>query len=120
MTPQTTELTSADQMTEPSSTHQAPEPSSGHPSRCRHYTLHGRQCRLRALDGHNGLCFRHSALIAAALPPSPSDYDDLSAELLPGLNEFTSAEDLRESRTTTPSKSSGISLVPKPTDRTPP
>jgi hypothetical protein len=84
------------QTIEPSSTHQTTEPRSTHPSRCRHYTLHGRQCRLHALGGHNGLCFRHSALSAAAFPQSPSDSADLSADLLPELSEFSSGADIRQ------------------------
>ena len=32
----------------------------------------------------------------SALPPSPSDSDDLSADLLPDLNEFPSGEDVQK------------------------
>src|SRR5260370_28033834 len=96
MTPQTTELSSTNEIADPSSTHQATEPATAPPSLSRHYTLPGRQCRLRALDGHHGLCFRHAALNAAALAASPSDSSDLSADLLPGHTHFTAAEDLRE------------------------
>jgi hypothetical protein len=81
---------------EPSSTHQTTEPTSTHSSRCRHYTLHGRQCRLHALNGHNGLCFRDSALSSAALLRSPNDSADLSADLLPELSEFSSGADIRQ------------------------
>ncbi len=96
MIPQTTQLSSTNLANGPISTHQTTQPSSTRPPRCRHHTLRGRQCRLRALDGHNGLCFRHSALNAAALPSARSDSTDLSSELLPELSEFSSGTDLRQ------------------------
>jgi hypothetical protein len=58
-------------------------------SRCRHYTVDGRRCRLRVLDPRSGLCFRHAQLQEAH---SASDGDqDLSALLTAGLTDFKSA-----------------------------
>jgi hypothetical protein len=70
---------------------QTTKPSSTEGPRCRHYTVHGRQCRLRGLDTHSGFCFRH-----AKPQPAQSDSDDLSAELLPELSEFSSGADIRQ------------------------
>jgi hypothetical protein len=71
--------------------HQTNHPSSSNGSRCRHYTVNGRQCRLRVLDTRSGLCFRH-----ASPPPAQSDSEDLSPELLPQLSEFESAADVKQ------------------------
>jgi hypothetical protein len=71
--------------------HQTNNPSSTKGPRCRHYTLHGRQCRLRVLDPRSGFCFRH-----ASPPPAQSDSEDLSSELLPQLSEFESAADVKQ------------------------
>ena len=65
--------------------------NSSNASRCRHYTVSGRQCRLPVLDARSGLCFRH-----ASPPPAHSDSEDLSAELLPQLSEFESAADVKQ------------------------
>ena len=64
-------------------------PSSTNASRCRHFTLHGRQCRLRVLDSSSGLCFRH-----AQPRPVQSDFDDLTAELLGEISEFAFASEI--------------------------
>jgi hypothetical protein len=71
--------------------HETNSPSSSNGSRCRHFTVNGRQCRLRVLDTRSGLCFRH-----ASPPPAQSDSEDLSPELLPQLSEFESAADVKE------------------------
>jgi hypothetical protein len=63
--------------------------------RCRHFTADGRRCRLAVLDTRSHLCFRHSALIAAAQSPH-NDSEDLSADLLPELSEFAAGTDLRQ------------------------
>jgi hypothetical protein len=79
--------------------HKTNSPSSSNGSRCRHYTVNGRQCRLRVLDTHSGLCFRHLALSeanGAGPPPAQSDSEDLSPELLPQLSEFESAADVKD------------------------
>jgi hypothetical protein len=65
--------------------------SSSNGSRCRHFTVNGRQCRLRVLDTRSGLCFRH-----ASPSPAQSDSEDLSPELLPQLSEFESAADVKQ------------------------
>jgi len=71
--------------------HQTSYLSSSNASRCRHYTVNGRQCRLPVLDTHSGFCFRH-----ASPPPAQSDSKDLSTELLPQLSEFESAADVKQ------------------------
>jgi hypothetical protein len=64
-------------------------------ARCRHFTADGTRCRLPILDASSHLCFRH-AQIAAASESSQHDYEDLSAELLPGLSEFAAGADIRQ------------------------
>jgi hypothetical protein len=59
--------------------------------RCRNYTVHGRQCRLRVLETRSGFCFRH-----AKPQPAQSDTDDLSADLLGELSEFESASEINK------------------------
>jgi hypothetical protein len=56
---------------------------------CRHRTVAGRRCRLRALNLQSRLCFRHSQLRQQKLSAA-----DLSADLLGQLTEFTSAGDI--------------------------
>jgi len=69
--------------------------SSSKNPRCRHFTADGRRCRLAVLDTRSHLCFRHSALIAAAQSPH-NDSEDLSSELLPELSEFAAGTDIRQ------------------------
>ena len=57
--------------------------------RCSHLTSSGRRCRLAAVDSRTKLCFRHASLLAATSHP---DSEDLSADLLPEVSEFSSAE----------------------------
>jgi hypothetical protein len=79
--------------------HETNSPSSSNGSRCRHFTVNGRQCRLRVLDTRSGLCFRHLALSeanGAGTQRTHSDSEDLSPELLPQLSEFESAADVKE------------------------
>ena len=65
--------------------------------RCQHRFPNGTQCRFRGPDLQFGLCLRHfREKFVAALPPSPSDSEDLSADLLPELNEFSSGEDVQK------------------------
>ncbi len=55
-------------------------------SRCHHRYPNGKRCRLPATPSQSGLCalhFRFPAPAGLALLPSPSDFEDLSAELLP-------------------------------------
>ncbi len=71
------------------------KPSSTNHPRCRHFTADGTRCRLPILDTRSHLCFRHSALIAAAQPPQ-NDSADLSADLLPELSGFNAGADIRQ------------------------
>src|SRR5712692_5547371 len=64
--------------------------------RCRHHFSNGKRCRLPGLASQSGLCSRHFLPIVASSPLYPSDFTDLSADLLPGLSHFRSSEDLRE------------------------
>ena len=69
--------------------------SQSDPARCQHVYPNGRRCRLRVAQA--GLCSRHvlQARVAKALAtPAPSDFDDLSADLLPEPSDFSSAEDV--------------------------
>ena len=66
-------------------------------SRCQHRFPNGTQCRFRGPELQSGLCLRHfREKFVAALPSSPSDSEDLSADLLPELNEFSSGEDVQK------------------------
>src|SRR5712692_10032783 len=66
-------------------------------SRCQHRYANGKRCRLPAKSSHSGLCKTHSQRKPkAALLSMPSDFDDLSEDLLRGLSHFRSSEDLRE------------------------
>ncbi len=58
------------------------------PPHCRHRTPSGRRCRMAVSDPHSGLCFRHAALRAR------QDSGDFSPELVCGIDEFRSAEDI--------------------------
>jgi hypothetical protein len=60
-------------------------------SRCRHFTANGRQCRLRVLDTHSGLCFRHAGL----QNNQPADVD-LTAMLSVPLGEFKNASQIND------------------------
>ena len=63
--------------------------------RCRHFTADGTRCRLPILDTRSHLCFRHASLNAAA-QPQQNDAEDLSADLLPELSEFSAGTDIRQ------------------------
>jgi hypothetical protein len=66
-------------------------------TRCQHFYPNGAQCRFRGPQLQSGLCLRHFRdKFAAALPSSPSDSEDLSADLLPEPNEFSSGEDIQK------------------------
>src|SRR5712692_618326 len=66
-------------------------------SRCQHRYKNGKRCRLLGSEPQLGFCPRHfRRKLAAASPQSPSDFDDLSEDLLRGLSHFRSSEDLRE------------------------
>src|ERR1051325_997664 len=100
MTTETIDLSST-QTTDPSSVQQAAEPGSPHPARCRHHTLRGRQCRLRALDGHNGLGFRHSARNAPqppATPPTSPRISSMTSPNFPAQTMFANSSRASSSR----------------------
>jgi hypothetical protein len=59
--------------------------------KCRHFTVSGRQCRLRAI--RNGLCFRHAALQLQSAQPVDLD---LSADFLGQLDDLQSAEQIKQ------------------------
>jgi hypothetical protein len=64
-------------------------------ARCQHLYPNGRRCRLRSSQAD--LCSRHllqSRMAKALAAPAPSDFEDLSAELLPESSEFSSAADV--------------------------
>ena len=65
-----------------------------HP-RCRHFTADGTRCRLPILDGSSHLCFRHAQIITQS-ESSQNDHEDLSADLLPDLSEFSAGDDIRQ------------------------
>jgi len=71
------------------------QPKPDDSARCRHFTADGRRCRLAVLDHRSHLCFRHSALLAASQPPQ-NDSEDLSAELLLELSQFSSGVDINK------------------------
>ncbi len=67
------------------------------PSRCHYRYPNGRRCCLPGLPAKSGLCLRHyNRQVAAGFPlsPSPNDSEDLSADLLPELSEFSSGADI--------------------------
>ncbi len=61
------------------------------PARCQHRTSTGRRCRLRVVDAHSGLCFRH-----AQLQLQHFEIPDLSPELVGNLLDFTSAAHINQ------------------------
>jgi hypothetical protein len=72
----------------------APATAKENPSRCQHGYENGTLCRTPGLPSQSGLCIRHFNLkVASGLPlvPTPSDFEDLSADLLPELSDFDAA-----------------------------
>lgn len=65
------------------------DPESKGAARCQHRTSTGRRCRLRVVDAHSGLCFRHAQLHLQHL-----EVPDLSPDLVGTLTGFTSAADI--------------------------
>ena len=68
-------------------------------SRCQHRYENGTRCRTRLVPSRSRFCPRHShGRVAAGLPlsPAPSDFEDLSAELLGQLSEFKCAPDINQ------------------------
>ena len=60
-------------------------------SRCQHRTASKRRCRLRVVDAHSGLCFRHAQLRLQHL-----EVPDLSSDLVGNLTDFKSAADINQ------------------------
>jgi hypothetical protein len=80
-----------------------PEPVAAAPaksasSRCPYLYPNGKRCSLLGSPVHSGFCPRHShANFATAIPVQVhNDAEDLSADLLPELSEFTSGTDIRQ------------------------
>ena len=48
------------------------------------------------MESQSGFCSRHFRPVAVSFPSSPNDFEDLSADLLPELNEFSSGEDAQK------------------------
>ncbi len=72
-------------------THKSANPNAiNDPIRC-HRTSTGRRCRLRVVDPHAGLCFRHAQLRLEHL-----EIPDLSPDLVGSLTGFTSAADINQ------------------------
>ena len=67
-------------------------------SRCPYFYPNGKRCSLSGLPAHSGFCRRHSAANAPSLVPVPvnNDAEDLSADLLPELSEFSAGIDIRQ------------------------
>jgi len=65
-------------------------------ARCQHRFSNGKRCRLPGLESQSGFCSRHFRPLALSFPSCPSDFEDLSADLLPDLNEFSSGEDVQK------------------------
>ena len=67
-------------------------------SRCPYLYPNGKRCSLPGSPAHSGFCLRHSQLIAPVGFPVPiqNDSEDLSAELLPELSQFSSGLDINK------------------------
>jgi len=65
-------------------------------SRCVYRFSNGKRCRHPGLESQSGLCSYHFGQRVIALPSAPSDFSDLSKDLLPHGRDFSSTEDLRE------------------------
>jgi len=76
-------------------THASTRPIFTKQPRCRHFTADGTRCRLPILDASSHLCFRHAQIVAVS-ETSQNDYEDLSAELLSELSEFSAGADIRQ------------------------
>jgi hypothetical protein len=83
----------------PRTTH--PEPvkvvSNNDSNRCQYRYSNGKRCRLSGSMPHFGLCSHHFSLSnPGAYQQSFSDSEDLSADLLPELSEFSAGTDIRQ------------------------
>jgi hypothetical protein len=67
-------------------------------ARCAYIYSNGKRCSLPDFSTHSGFCRRHSPdSLPVAIPvPVHNDSEDLSADLLPELSEFSSGIDIRQ------------------------
>ena len=67
-------------------------------SRCPYLYPNGKRCTLPGLPAHSGFCLRHSqANVPTTIPvPVYNDSEDLSADLLPELSQFSAGTDIRQ------------------------
>jgi hypothetical protein len=65
-------------------------------SRCPYVYPNGKRCSLPGLPEHSGNCLRHSHANSPIALPVQSDSEDLSADLLPELSEFSAGTDIRQ------------------------
>jgi len=74
----------------------AAAPAKSASSRCPYLYPNGKRCSLLGSPAHSGFCPRHShANFATAIPVHVhNDAEDLSADLLPELSEFSSGTDI--------------------------
>jgi hypothetical protein len=66
--------------------------------RCPYFYRNGKRCSLPGQPAHSGFCRRHSTEgLPVAIPvPAHNDAEDLSADLLPELSEFSAGTDIRQ------------------------
>jgi len=67
-------------------------------ARCPYIYSNGKRCSLPGSSAHSGFCRRHSPdSLPVAIPvPVHNDSEDLSADLLPELSEFSAGTDIRQ------------------------
>ena len=65
-------------------------------TRCQYRFSNGKRCQLPGLESQSGFCSRHFRPLGLSFPSCPNDFEDLSADLLPELNEFSSGEDVQK------------------------
>lgn len=67
------------------------------PKRCLDRFANGKRCRQSGLESQAGLCSHHFRLShpSVVFPPSPSDSEDLSADLLPEPTDFSFVDDVQ-------------------------
>ena len=67
-------------------------------ARCPYIYSNGKRCSLPGSSAHSGFCRRHSpdSLPVATPAPFQNDSEDLSADLLPELSEFSAGTDIRQ------------------------
>ena len=84
---------------EPTALHHDPSTveTSNDSNRCQYRYANGKRCRLSGSQPHFGLCSLHfSQSNPGFSQPQFNDSEDLSADLLPELSEFSSGTDIRQ------------------------